>query len=483
MFMRLSVPNIDISPYPVYSVVYTKEQGGFTLTYSLYQLAWIFLIYSFMGWAIGTAMAAMREKKFIDVGFLFGPYCPAYGFGGLLFSVFLAELRNQLFFLFLGGMILSFLVSIATGFVLEGIFHRKWWDYSRKRFQFGGYVNLPYTVLWGLVGVLCISFVNPFLRSAISFVPSGIGKILIVILYVILLLDFAATVSGILAVRLRLKNMNLLEDFSENLEQAADQMGEGLTGWVLKYLSRAYPDLEAKKLLEARQEHDRKMEAAREKAGIFAVGCSFYKLIWLFFLGAFLGDITETIFCLVSSGRLMSRSSVVYGPFSIVWGLGCVLLTAILYQYRNRSDSYIFMFGTVLGGAYEYVCSVFTELVFGTVFWDYSHIPFNLGGRINLLYCFFWGIAAVVWMRLLYPRLSALIEKIPKKPGIILAWILIVFMVFNMFMSGLALNRYNQRHTSGAAAETSTGLERFLDQRFPDERMERIYPNAIIVEE
>ena len=68
----------------------------------------------------------------------------------------------------------------------------------------------------------------------------------------------------------------------------------------------------------------------------------------------------------------------------------------MLYQYRDRSDSFIFIFGTVLGGAYEYICSVVLELVFGTVFWDYSKIPFNLGGRINLLYCFFWGIAAVV---------------------------------------------------------------------------------------
>ena len=107
----------------------------------------------------------------------------------------------------------------------------------------------------------------------------------------------------------------------------------------------------------------------------------------------------------------MSRSSVVYGDFSIVWGLGCVLLTAILYQYRNRSKGYIFIFGTVVGGVYEYVCSVFTEIVFGTVFWDYSKIPFNLGGRINLLFCFFWGIVAVLWLCFLYPRLSGLIEK------------------------------------------------------------------------
>ena len=84
----------------------------------------------------------------------------------------------------------------------------------------------------------------------------------------------------------------------------------------------------------------------------------------------------------------MSRSSVVYGDFSIVWGLGCVLLTAILYQYRNRGKGYIFLFGTVVGGVYEDACSVLQKFVFGTVFWDYSKVPFNLGGRINLLSAF-----------------------------------------------------------------------------------------------
>ena len=175
----------------------------------------------------------------------------------------------------------------------------------------------------------------------------------------------------------------------------------------------------------------------------------------------------------------MSRSSVVYGPFSLVWGFGAVLLTAILYQYRTRSDSFIFLFGTVLGGAYEYVCSVFTELVFGTVFWDYSHLPFNLGGRINLLFCFFWGIAAVLWLKLAYPALSRLIERLPMRAGKLLTWGMIVFMLLNAGISSLAMTRYTQR-SAGVPAETP--LEQRLDERFPDERMERISPNAILVD-
>ena len=442
----------------------------------MYHLLWMFLIYSFIGWAVGTAAAAMRKKKFIDVGFLYGPWCPSYGLGGAAFAVLLPELKNSLFFLFLGGMILGFLVSWFTGFFLEKIFHKKWWDYSRKKFQFGGYVNLPYTVIWGGAAVVCIYFVNPAIVRLADIFPGWTGRIILLVVYGIMILDYIGTVTGVLAVNSKIKKASLEGNVSENLQKTADQMGEGLVGWVLKHLGKAYPELEARKLLEARREKERQLEEEKEKAGVFAVGCSFYKLICLFFIGAFLGDITETIFCLITAGRLMSRSSVVYGPFSIVWGLGCVLLTAILYQYRNRSDSYIFVFGTVLGGAYEYICSVFTEIVFGTIFWDYSHLPFNLGGRINLLYCFFWGIAAVVWMRMLYPRLSALIEKIPKKPGVILTWIMIVFMTVNMIISGLAMNRYHQRQSGESKEETN--LTRILDERFPDERMERIYPNA-----
>ena len=173
----------------------------------------------------------------------------------------------------------------------------------------------------------------------------------------------------------------------------------------------------------------------------------------------------------------MSRSSVVYGAFSLVWGFGVAGITVLLYRYRNFEDRYIFLAGTLLGGAYEYICSVFTELVFGTVFWDYSKIPFNLGGRINLLFCFFWGIAAWVWMKLLYPRVSQWIEKIPKKAGVWVTNLVFTFMVVNVLLSGLALGRYSERAT-GISAENDFAV--WIDERFPDERMERIYPSAKI---
>ena len=114
------------------------------------------------------------------------------------------------------------------------------------------------------------------------------------------------------------------------------------------------------------------------------------------------------------------------------------------------------------------------------MFWDYSKIPFNLGGRINLLYCFFWGIAAVVWMKVLYPRFSGWIEKIPKKFGTWMTWILLVFMIFDICLSGSGPEPlYGAADTVRALRPAADG---WLDTHFPDERMERIYPNAILVE-
>ena len=293
--------------------------------------------------------------------------------------------------------------------------------------------------------------------------------IIMIALTVALVLD---TVGTTLAIRGLQKKQVQLAEFTEGVSQVSKLLENAITRRIQKRMDKAFPMLEIPKI--------KRQKRTKEKETVFAEGCSFYKLVSLFFIGAFLGDITETIFCLITAGKLMSRSSVVYGPFSIVWGLGCAFLTAILYRIRNKNDSYIFIAGTLLGGVYEYICSVFTELVFGTVFWDYSKFAFNLGGRINLLYCFFWGIAAVVWMKLLYPRLSAWIEKIPMKAGKIICTVMLVFMIFDCLLSAMALDRYTERNTTGKQAQNE--VESFLDEHFGDERMERIYPNAKIVD-
>ena len=454
--------------------------------YTIYELAWFFLIYSFLGWCAGVIANAIRKKKFVNTGFLQMPFCPVYGVGALGYSIFLTELRGNLFFLFLFSAMLGAFCCVVTGVLLEKIFHRKWWDYSKCRLQFEGYISIWHLLFFGAAGVVVVCLANPLLVRCLAVIPALVGNIVLIVAYSLLGIDFSVSIVALLQLKIRIHRV---EQIAENMQKVTNQFGNALTGRIQKRMMKAYPNLEAKQIKEA--------EKPKEKKEVFAQGCCFFKLVWLFLIGAFLGDITETIFCRITTGEWMSRSSVVYGPFSIVWGLGCALFTGLLYKYKDCREGRVFVAGTVLGGAYEYICSVFTELVFGTVFWDYSALPFNLGGRINLLYCFFWGIAAVVWLKIIYPKLSALIAKIPIKWGGVLTWICIIFMVFDMGMSCLALARYNERQQETEtsvptedAVEASavvgqqdlSKLDVFLDKHFPDERMEWIYPNAIQVE-
>ncbi len=205
-----------------------------------------------------------------------------------------------------------------------------------------------------------------------------------------------------------------------------------------------------------------------------------YRLFWLFVLASFLGDLAETAFWLITRGELTSRSSLLYGPFSLVWGCAVVLLTLVFHKVDDQNPGSIFLLGAILGGAYEYLCSLLQEWAFGACFWDYRHLPFNLDGRVNLVFCLFWGLAAILWVYCAYPALFRLVERIPPAPGRYLAGVLAVFLALSTVLSAAALWRMNQRHDGVPASGPVTA---FLDEQYPDSRLKARYPNMGILDE
>ena len=418
----------------------------------------VFVAYSIIGWIVECIYAAVHRKEFVNRGLLQGPFCPVYGIGMVWITIFFYGLQNHPIFLFVGSTVVSGVVEWICGILIEKFSGRRMWDYSHKKINFNGYTCLSYASLFGLCATISILFIFPWAKTWFVWIPQILMKIVFLTLLGFMIIDFL----GISAVLLnRKKSGKFMPEVTEQLGRISYQINRSITRIVIKRMERAFPTM--------------KVSKEKKKPTVFAEGCSFYKLVGLFFLGAFVGDIVEVIFCYVTTGKLMSRSSVIYGPFSIVWGLGCFFLTAILYQFKNRHWGFLFVFGTLLGGTYEYMCSVFTEVVFGTIFWDYSHIPLNLGGRINLVYCLFWGVAAIVWMKGLYPIFSKWIEAIPMKIGSILVWISILLMVFNVLISSAALARYSARYEG---IEPRNAIEQFLDETYPDEFMKKRYPNA-----
>lgn len=432
------------------------------MTLNFYTLGVIYLVYSFLGWVAETVVATIRGGRFANRGAAAGPFCFIYGTTGVLLAVSFGDLRTEPVYLFFACMMAATVMEWITAKLLERLHRRKWWDYSGKKFNLNGYVCLQYSLLWGALGTASVLWGNNVLLQLCAHIPVWLLRPAVWVSLTVAVLD---QIGSAVLVQQYAARHPMLEQLNQRLGERSDTLRRRIALYIEKRIQYAYPAA-------ARQEQT----ALRKGEKNFL---SVSDLLWLFVIGAFLGDMVETVFCRVTAGVWMSRSSLVWGPFSVVWGLALVLATVLLRQEKDRSDRYLFAFGTVMGGVYEYVCSAVTELLFGTVFWDYSKFKFNLGGRINLLFCFFWGIAAVLWLKLAYPALSRLIERLPMRAGKLLTWGMIVFMVLNAGISSLAMTRYTQR-SAGIPAETA--LEQRLDERFPDARMERIYPNAILVD-
>ena len=426
---------------------------------NFYTLSVIYLFYSFLGWVGETVVATIKGRQFTNRGMASGPFCFVYGTAGVLLAVGLADLRTNWLALFAGSFLIATVVEWVTAKFLERVHHRRWWDYSGKKFNLDGYVCLQYSVLWGVLGAVSVRWGNDLLLRLCAVFPPLLFHIAVWVSMSIAALD---QISAAVVVERYAAKHPRLEQLGQELGKGKSRLQQKIAASVERRIQKAYPEA-------ARPEPTTTAEKAM----------SFSDLVWLFVVGAFLGDVVETIFCRVTAGVWMSRSSLVWGPFSVVWGLALVLAAVLLRGSERKSESRIFWFGVILGGAYEYVCSAVTELLFGTVFWDYSGFKFNLGGRINLLYCFFWGIAAVAWIRYGYPLVAKGMNKLKTHIRPWMTAALAVFMAVNMGVSALAMARYDAR-TSGV--EAATPLAVFLDAHFDNARMERIYPNAKKVE-
>lgn len=194
--------------------------------YSLYDLLWMFLFYAVLGWCAEVAFHTAVHGNFANRGFLNGPLCPVYGVGAVAVIVCLTPIQNHLLMLFLGSVVLTSLLELITGFVLEKIFHNQWWDYSDAPFNIGGYVCLKFSLLWGLACVLLVRVLQPTVYHIIRMIPKPLGIVLLSVFGVLLFSDIIVTVVAIHKLNVRLRRMN---EIALRLHQLSDGMGEKIS--------------------------------------------------------------------------------------------------------------------------------------------------------------------------------------------------------------------------------------------------------------
>lgn len=412
------------------------------------ELMWYLMIYSFLGWTMEVCIYAVTAHRFVNRGLLDLPFALPYGLTSLILLLVLPTVDGFPMKLLMACAVYRLVYGLCAHVVrqISGV------DPDRGSTRT---VRLLTTLSAAVVLMIQYLLIHPLLLTLFAVLPEGVTRLCAVVFALLVLTDY-------LCVRHTLRTHRLSPAVVFCLKRT-QRMADRMTDAIWNRLQRAYPGI----------------RESGEQGHTFASGLCLDKLFWVFLVSSVLGAGIEMVFCRVTGGVWMNRSSLLYGPFSVVWGLGAVVLTVVLQHLADKPDRYVFLSGCVLGGVYEYLCSVFTELVFGTIFWDYSHMPMNLGGRINLLYCIFWGLLAVLWLRVLYPPMERTIEKLPPLAGKITTWLLIALMLCNCVLTCAAMLRYTDRH--GDAPESGI-VESFLDERYPDRYMEERWPNMKIAQ-
>lgn len=183
----------------------------------IFELILYFSAYSFMGWIMETAYASTNQKKFINRGFLIGPFTPIYGFGSILVlqsSKWVENIFENTYISTLMCIVFSTLLvtvlEFITGFVLEKIFNTKWWDYSDDSMNFKGYICLKYSLLWGILAFLLIQVVHPVIAYSVYLIPATIKVYTATFLIIYFIFDTFKSIAGMLDLRKAIINYSEL---------------------------------------------------------------------------------------------------------------------------------------------------------------------------------------------------------------------------------------------------------------------------------
>ena len=202
----------------------------------------MFITYAFVGWCMECIYMYLDEHRLTNRGFFIGPYCPIYGFGAVLMSMFLQKYYDDIAALFLFAIVVCSILEYLTGYLLEKIFHARWWDYSDELFNINGRVCLKTMVPFGILGVLMIRIFNPFILKMYNGIPVNIFNIMF---YVIAIVFFSDVIFSLyVLVKLRIEGLVVKKD-TDNSEEMSKKVMDQLKKLSYPYrrLLEAFPNI------------------------------------------------------------------------------------------------------------------------------------------------------------------------------------------------------------------------------------------------
>lgn len=239
--------------------------------YTLPQWVLFFFTYSFFGWIWEVCLVSVRERRLVNRGFLVGPILPIYGFGAVAILMCTVPVQDSIPLIFLSGMAGATLLEYFTGWLMEKLFHVRYWDYSRFRLNLNGYICAAASLCWGVFSILLLRVLHPPIEGLVTRLPAAAGWVLAVILLSVLAVDFGFSVRAALDTRLLLEKLSESRQRVERLRRLAEatavlaaddylKQQETQHRWAAGSWKNAYAALQ-----QARERRMERLSALREK--------------------------------------------------------------------------------------------------------------------------------------------------------------------------------------------------------------------------
>lgn len=177
----------------------------------------LFIIYSVIGWFIEVINSLIEEKKFVNRGFLIGPYCPIYGFGCVILTIIFYNDTNDIISIFLKSVFICSVLEYFTSYIMEKIFKYRWWDYSRNKFNINGRICLETMIPFGIGSCIVICFTNPTIFKMFDNISGTLTTIMAITLLLIITIDFIASTT--LVFKIKGIEKNIIVDSTEQLKE------------------------------------------------------------------------------------------------------------------------------------------------------------------------------------------------------------------------------------------------------------------------
>ncbi len=167
----------------------------------MFKAFYIFIIYSILGWFMEVIIVSTKKRKLTNRGFLIGPWCPIYGFGALFITVLLKKYYEDPLVLFIMSFLLGSILEYVTSYIMEKIFHARWWDYSDHKFNVNGRISLITSLGFGFLGLILVYVFNPFFLKIVMNIPSIVFNIIMIIIGLIFITDIVTSFKIIYNIR------------------------------------------------------------------------------------------------------------------------------------------------------------------------------------------------------------------------------------------------------------------------------------------